>query len=87
MPPKRQSILDKISAELPEAAPSPATAAVAAPARKRNIVPTSIYIPAAVHERLREIAFSERCKMHDLIMEGLDRVIADRGHPERTKAS
>jgi hypothetical protein len=32
-----------------------------------------------VHEQLRELAFSERVKMHALIMEGLDAVFLARG--------
>jgi hypothetical protein len=54
---------------------------------KADVQHTSVYIPRAVYERLREIAFHERVKIHDLIMEGLDRVIAERGHPERVKDS
>ncbi len=38
----------------------------------------------AVHDRLREIAFTERRRVHDLIMEGLDKVMESRGHAERT---
>ncbi len=54
---------------------------------RADVQHTSVYIPRAVYERLREIAFHERIKIHDLIMEGLDCVVADRGHPERTKDS
>ena len=48
---------------------------------------TSVYIPRAAYERLREVAFAERVKMHDLIMQGLDLVIEKRGHPERASRS
>lgn len=60
-------------------------------AKARDVQHTSVYIPRAAHDRLREIAFHERKKIHDLIMEGLDLVIAARGHSEsaskNTKAS
>jgi hypothetical protein len=36
-------------------------------------------LPPAVHDQLRELAFSERVKMHTLIMEGLDAVFRARG--------
>ena len=87
MPPKRGSFLDQLKKELPvapepvrgEAKPSNSNA----PEARAGISKTSLYIPDAVKDRLREIAFTERCKMHDLFLEGLDRVIESRGHPER----
>ena len=54
---------------------------------KADVQHTSVYIPRAAYERLREVAFAERVKMHDLIMEGLDLVIEKRGHPERATRS
>lgn len=86
MPPKRQSFLSKLESEMPEkpaivAAPE---ARAAATSTRSGITKTTIYVPDAMHERLREIAYVERVKMHDLIMEGLDRVMENRGHPERT---
>jgi hypothetical protein len=39
------------------------------------------YLPHAVHEQLRKLAFEENRKIHDYIIEGLDRVFADRGLP------
>lgn len=62
-----------------------------APPRPRphrsDVQHTSVYIPRAAYERLREIAFAERCKIHDLLMQGVDLVIAERGHPERATRS
>jgi hypothetical protein len=34
-----------------------------------------------VYEQLRRLAFDERVKMHQLLLEGLDRVFRDRGLP------
>jgi hypothetical protein len=51
-------------------------------AKARDVQHTSVYIPRAAYERLREIAFHERKKIHDLIMEGVDGTIAARGHSE-----
>jgi len=42
---------------------------------------TSLYLSRAVHDVLREIAFHERKKVHDLFVEGLDHVLAKRRHP------
>ena len=89
MPAKRQSFLDKLEKELPE---QPKAAPVAGPAMhedkpraRPDIAKSTIYLPSAVHDRLREIAFTERCKVHDLIMEGIDRMLESRGHPERAR--
>jgi hypothetical protein len=71
--------------DAPEPAAEPAAAPPRPPKPKRDVQHTSIYIPRASFERLREVAFHERKKVHDLIMEGIDRVIENRGHPEKTK--
>jgi hypothetical protein len=44
-------------------------------------VHTSLYLPGPVHETLRKIAFDERVKIHDLVIEGIDAVLKRRGYP------
>jgi hypothetical protein len=46
---------------------------------KDATIQQTVYLPPAVHDQLRELAFSERVKMHTLIMEGLDAVFRARG--------
>lgn len=46
---------------------------------KGEIVKQTVYLPSAVHEQLRQLAFEERKKMHDYLVEGLDRVFKNRG--------
>jgi hypothetical protein len=46
---------------------------------KKDIAKTTVYVPQAVFEQWRELAFTERKKMHDYLLEGLDRVFQDRG--------
>jgi hypothetical protein len=63
----------------------PATAAEApipAPGRppRPDVVHSSLYLPAAVHEALRETAFKERCKIHDIVMEGIELALKKRGY-------
>lgn len=41
---------------------------------------TSLYLSRAVHDKLREIAFHEGCKVHELFMEGIDTVLTKRGY-------
>jgi hypothetical protein len=44
-------------------------------------VHSSLYLPEAVYEALRETAFKERCKIHDLVMQGIDLALRKRGYP------
>ena len=48
---------------------------------KPKTIQQTAYLPAVVHEQLRRLAFEERSKMHDYIMEGLDLVFQKRGLP------
>jgi hypothetical protein len=52
-----------------------------AAARRRSevTIQQTVYLPPAVHDQLRELAFVERVKMHSLLMEGLDTVFRGRG--------
>ena len=45
-----------------------------------DVVHSSLYLPEAVHEALREAAFHERCKIHDIIMQGIDMALRKRGY-------
>jgi hypothetical protein len=48
---------------------------------KPSIVHSSLYLPAPVYEALRKIAFDERLKIHDVVIEGIDAVLRRRGYP------
>jgi len=45
------------------------------------VVHSSLYLPEAVYEALRESAFKERCKIHDLVMHGIEMALKKRGYP------
>jgi hypothetical protein len=49
--------------------------------RRSEVVHTSLYLPGDVHEALRTAAFHERCKIHDIIMEGIGAALKKRGYP------
>jgi hypothetical protein len=49
--------------------------------RRPRILHSSLYLPEPVYEVLRKIAFDERLKIHDLVLEGLDAVLRRRGCP------
>ena len=46
-----------------------------------SIVHSSLYLPEPVYEALRKIAFDERLKIHDLVLEGIDLALRRRGYP------
>lgn len=46
---------------------------------KKGIVHTSLYLPEAVHEALRGVAFKERVKIHDIVLEGIGLALKARG--------
>ena len=45
----------------------------------KKIAKTTVYVPQEVYEQWRELAFTERKKMHDYLLEGLDMVFHNRG--------
>jgi len=49
--------------------------------RRPGIKQQTAYLPEAVYEQLRKLAFDERRRIHSYVMEGLDRVFRDRGLP------
>jgi hypothetical protein len=76
---QRRTVLSGIvtppsSQEPPPLEPEPSPAR-----RKARTIQQTVYLPLAVHDQLRELAFEERVKMHTLLMEGLDLVFKARG--------
>jgi hypothetical protein len=47
-----------------------------------GIVHSSIYLPEALYEAIREAAFRERCKIHDIVLEGIELALWKRGWRE-----
>jgi hypothetical protein len=46
-----------------------------------DIKHTSVYLPEAAYEALRRVAFDERRKIHDLLLEGVELALKKRGCP------
>jgi len=85
---KRPSLIANLS--LPAGDDEPETPAAApeqdspTPVKRKprpDIVHTSVYIPKPVYQKLREIAFTTDCMVHDVIMEGIDAALRKYGHP------
>lgn len=79
----RPSIFDPVIAVQAKGATGGQVVRQAAPevADEAGMMRTSLYLPRAVHDKLREIAFTERRKVHDLFIEGIDKVLTGRGFP------
>jgi hypothetical protein len=58
-----------------------ATSAARAPTERPSTVHSSLYLPEPIYESLRKIAFDERIKIHDLVLEGIDAALRRRGYP------
>ena len=58
-----------------------ATSAARTPTERSYIVHSSLYLPEPVYEALRKIAFEERLKIHDLVLERIDAALRRRGYP------
>ena len=50
-------------------------------AKRPHVKQHTAYLPLPVHEQLRKLAFEENRKIHELLIEGIDRVFANRGLP------
>ena len=50
-------------------------------ARHGNRPNDSLYLPEPVYEALRKVAFEERLKIHDVVLEGIDIALRRRGYP------
>src|SRR5215813_3671142 len=48
-----------------------------------DIKHTSVYLPEAAYEALRQVAFDERRKIHDLLVEGVELIQIRRKHRRR----
>ena len=58
-----------------------ATSAARWQPERPSIVHSSLYLPEPVYEALRKIAFDERAKIHDIVLEGIDAALRRRGYP------
>jgi hypothetical protein len=79
---KRPSIFANIDIPAPAVATKAEVHAVESVAKgESELFRTSLYLSRPVHEKLREIAFHERKRVNELLIEGLDKVLAERGYP------
>jgi hypothetical protein len=78
---KRTSLDAILGTKAAEPAPSVLPEPAASLSRRPEVKQQTVYLPLPVYEQLRRLAFEERVKMHQLLMEGLDRAFQARGLP------
>lgn len=75
---KRPTLSDVFSNEQPQQEEAEEQKPSVNETRRRYRI-VNLYLMPDEKEVLRVLAFEERKKIHDLVIEGLDRVLADRG--------
>ncbi len=81
---KRPSLIGSLSLDAGSTPQPEAKTEVKKPAGRKprpNIVHTSVYLPRPVYMKIREIAYVTDQKIHDLLIEGIDNVLRNHGHP------
>lgn len=73
-PPPKQTTAEIVQLSA-SAAPGPASRGTL----KQRAKQLSVYLEPAVHDQLRDIAYSERTKIHQLMLEALDLLFKARG--------
>jgi hypothetical protein len=76
---QRRTVLSGVVTPFSPQEPQPPDPERSAARRRPRTIQQTVYLPPAVHDQLRELAFSERVKMHSILMEGLDLVFRARG--------
>ncbi len=78
--PKKRTTLDALAlSDTPPAKEAAETQKHQKNDDKPRLIKQTLYLPEVVHEQLRGLAFHERVKQHDLLMEGLDLMFKSRG--------
>ena len=76
---RRPSIIGSLGVTS-EAEPLPVVEPAKPKAKAADIVHTSIYVPKVAYRKLQEIALVQDRKVHDIIMDGIDKVLQGHGH-------
>ena len=88
---KKRTSLDSIFQRAPEVEPPPPLTpppevrgvgkVAEEPTNRPGVKQQTAYLKDPIYEQLRRLAFEERQKMHDYLLEGLDLVFRKRGLP------
>ena len=82
-PDRLQKPQESLNGKAPQSPIKPVSPSAKAAGRwtRPDIKHTSVYLPEAAYEALRQVAFDERCKIHDLLIEGVESALKKRGYP------
>lgn len=77
----RTAAAEEAAVHQPVAVEPPQTLPQGKPGNRPGVKQQTAYLVEPVYEQLRRLAFEERAKMHDFLIEGLDLVFRKRGLP------
>lgn len=77
---RRPKIIDDLTHELSQTPQEVPDQRAKPKPRAPEVVHTSLYIPRPAYRKLQEIALTADKKVHDLILDGIDRVLQENGH-------
>ncbi len=77
----RKPLLDNLDMETSsgQGGQSPTVVSIDAPAKPTKPTKTSLYLPPKAHHKLKEMALAKGCKVHDLLIAGIDHVLTSEG--------
>jgi len=70
-----------VDEQKPAITPAPVLVEPAESGNRPGVKQQTAYLKLPIYEQLRRLAFEERAKMHDYLIEGLDLVFLKRGLP------
>lgn len=77
----RKPLLDSLDMETGQGVSAEKVVPIAPEGAAEKPVKTSLYLPPKALKRLKEIALAQDCKVHDLVLQGLDHVLTSQGFP------
>ena len=77
----RKPLLDSLDMETGQGASAQKVVPITPAASSDKPVKTSLYLPPKALKRLKELALSKDCKVHDLVIQGIDHVLTREGFP------
>jgi len=77
----RKPLLDSLDMETGQGVTAEKVIPIAAISVSDKPVKTSLYLPPKALRRLKELALTQDCKVHDLVIQGIDHVLTSKGFP------
>ncbi|UOA30235.1 hypothetical protein [Pseudosulfitobacter sp. DSM 107133] len=77
----RKPLLDSLDMEMGQGDSAEKVVPIKAAATSDKPIKTSLYLPPKALKRMKELALAQDCKVHDLVIQGVDHVLTSKGFP------